>query len=87
MIFQILHHLPAEVEVSTPLGLIQIVIKICALVISTEGPQSGPKWRHKEAVAKSIKKIYRFRFSSRSPLWMPDGGNDSNRRIYKVKLV
>ena len=26
--------------------LIQIVIKICAIVISTGGPQSGPKWRN-----------------------------------------
>ncbi len=28
------------------IDLIPIVIKICAFVISTEGPRSGPKWRN-----------------------------------------
>src|SRR4030066_35762 len=38
--------------------IIPIVIMLCALVISTEGPQSGPKWRN------LFKKISRLRFAT-----------------------
>ena len=40
-------------------GLIPIMIKMCAFVISTEGPQSGPKWRNL-----LNKQISRLRFAA-----------------------
>ena len=39
--------------------MIPIVIKFCAFVISTEGPQSGPKWRNL-----LNKQISRLRFAA-----------------------
>jgi len=52
-------------------SLIPIVIKICAYVISTEGPQSGPKWRN----------LLKTDFST--PLRC--ARNDPNKLIYYVK--
>lgn len=43
------------------LGIIPIMIKMCAFVISTEGPQSGPKWRNL-----LNKQISRLRFAALS---------------------
>ena len=38
--------------------VIPVEMKICAFVISTEGPQSGPKWRN------LLKQIARLRFAT-----------------------
>jgi hypothetical protein len=38
--------------------IIPIVLHICAFVISTGGPQSGPKWRN------LLKRISRLRFAT-----------------------
>jgi hypothetical protein len=50
--------------------VIPVVMKICALVISTEGPQSGPKWRN----------LFKTDFST--PLCY--ARNDPNKRIYYI---
>jgi hypothetical protein len=34
-----------RIDINSDVLLITIVIKVCAFVISTVGPHSGPKWR------------------------------------------
>jgi hypothetical protein len=53
--------------------IVPIVIKICAFVISTGGPRSGPKWRN----------LLKTDFST--PLRC--ARNDTNKRIGYPKLV
>ena len=54
-------------------AVIPIVIKICDFVISTGGPQSGPKWRN----------LLKTDFST--PLRC--ARNDTNKRIDYAQLV
>jgi hypothetical protein len=56
-----------------------IVIFISDFVISTEGPQSGPKRRHEGAVAKSIKKDFS------TPLRY--ARNDTNKRTDYTQMA